>query len=121
MARQNLEEVSIVEGDLNDHDPEDLAQRRAYTMMPLWGQFLAWMLWELPGAWYCIVSGGLLWIFYATSLAWKIAVTCAALFLAVGAHTRRRVRSPFRYYVIVTRKLVPGHIADAAASGPTAG
>lgn len=118
MARPKLEEVSIVEDDLDDYDPEDLAQLRAYKMMPRWGQVLSWLLWEMPWPWYVIVAGGSLWIFYENTLTWKVVALVTALLFVIGGHARKRTRSPFRYFVIVTRKPVPGGLADAASRGP---
>lgn len=118
MARAQLEELSLVEDNLDDYDPADLDRLRAYKMMPRWGQALAWLVWEMPWPWYVIVTGGGLWIAYANTLTWKIVALVFALGFAVGAHARKRTRSPFRYFVIVTRRAVPGGLADAAASGP---
>lgn len=121
MARPQLEEIRLYEGNLDDLDAEDVERLRAYRMMPRWGQALSWLLWEMPWPWYVIVTGGGLWVFYSNTIAWKIAALVLALLFAIGGHARKRTRSPFRYFVFVTRHPVPGHVADAASAGPIRG
>lgn len=116
MAKAKLEELRILQGDPDDYDMEDLDRMRAYKMMPRWGQLLAWIAWELPWPVFFTITGGGLFLFYAWTWVWKVAlVLCAAI--ALFMRQARQQTSPFRRFVIVTKRIVPGDVAAAATRG----
>lgn len=116
MAKPKMEELRVLDGDPDDYDAEDLDRLRAYKMMPRWGQLLAWIAWELPWPIYFLLAVGPLWLFFEWVLWWKIAALFAA-FVALLMKMARRQASPFRRFVLVTKQLVPGELADTAAAG----
>jgi len=121
VARQQIEELRVFEGDPREQDPEDIEPMRAYKLMPRWGQVVAWIAWELPWQLYTVVTGGLLWAYCDWSTTWKIAVV-VCLALGYGASRFRKVApNPFRKVVIVTRKLMPRELIDAAERGQAPG
>lgn len=104
---EKLEEVRMVE-DPDNYDPEEVERLRASNMMPRWGQLLAWVVWELPWALYLALTVAPLLVWFQWTTLWKVLSLTAVLGTAVMAHARSRVRNPFRTYVLVTRRAVPG-------------
>lgn len=106
----------MLDGDPDEFDAEDLDRIRAHKMLPRWGQFAAWIAWQLPWSVFFFFTAGPLWIFFEWALWWKIALAVFVL-LTVLLHTARKQPNPFKRFVIVTRKPIPGELVDRARAG----